>query len=132
MKTSIKNNYESVLEYLNELSNSELVSIHNKYCQSINDYDNEIHHNEDDFFETFFDGRVIEAVRAISYGDYNYNHNFVMFDGYANLKSFDDPTDEIDLSDIANDILENPENYYDIELEDEEEPEEDTDEETED
>ena len=131
MKTAIRNNYESVLEYLNELSNSELVSIHNKYCQSINDCDNEIHHNEDDFFETFFDGRVIEAVRAISYGDYNYNHNFVMFDGYANLKSFDDPTDEIDLSDIANDILENPENYYDIELEDEEEPEEDTDEEME-
>ena len=131
MKTAIRNNYESVLEYLNELSNSELVSIHNEYCQSINDCDNEIHHNEDDFFETFFDGRVIEAVRAISYGYYNYNHNFVMFDGYANLKSFDDPTDEIDLSDIANDILENPENYYDIELEDEEEPEEDTDEEME-
>ena len=124
MKTAIRNNYESVLEYLNELCNHELVSIYNEYCQSINDCDSEIHHNEDDFFETFFEGRVIEAVRAISYGDYNYNHNFVMFDGNANLKSFDNPEDEIDLSDIANDILENPENYFDIEFEEEEEEEE--------
>ena len=122
MKTTIKNNYESVLEYLNELSNSELVSIHNEYCQSINDSDNEIFDNNESFFEDHFSS-ISEAVRAASYGDFQFNHDYVKFDGYANLQSFNDPSGEVDLSDIANDILENPENYYDIELEEEEEEE---------
>lgn len=44
---------------------------------------------------------------------------YVIFNGYGNLESFDEPRDKISLSDIVDDILENPYNY-DIELEDEE------------
>jgi hypothetical protein len=114
--TTIKNTFEAAKDYLNCLSNSELVSIHNKYCQSTNNSDDEIYTNDEEFFNTFFDGKVIEAVRAISYGEYNFNNEYVTFNGYANLESFDDPTSNVDIESIANDILENPENY-DIELE---------------
>jgi hypothetical protein len=114
--TTIKNAFEAAKDYLNCLSNSELVSIHNEYCQSTNNSDDEIYTNDEEFFNTFFDGKVIEAVRAISYGEYNFNNEYVTFNGYANLESFDDPTSNVDIESIANDILENPENY-DIELE---------------
>lgn len=120
----IKRNLESVMEYLEGLSNDELVSIHNEYCQSINDSDNEIFNNDEEFFEMFFSGKVVEAVRAASYGNFQFNHDYVKFNGYANLDSFNNPSDNIDISEIADDILENERNYYDIELEDEEEPEE--------
>jgi hypothetical protein len=122
-RTIITRTREDVMEYLEGLDNSELVSIHNEYCQSIGDGDSEIWSNDDEFFETFFSGRVVEAVRAATYGDFEFHHDYVMFNGYANLESFDDPSGHIDLGDIADDILENERNYSDIELEDPEEEE---------
>jgi hypothetical protein len=123
MKTLVANNIEAITDYLENLTNNELVNVHNEYCQNCNYSDNEIFSNDEDFFNTFFDGKVMEAVRAISFGEYQYNHDYVMFNGYANLESFDNPINNIDIAAIAADILENPENY-DIELEDEEETEE--------
>jgi hypothetical protein len=116
MKTEIKNNFEAVLEYLEGLSDSELMGVHNDFCQSINDGDNLIHDNDEDFFEMYFENDVIGAVRAASYGEYNFNDKYVKFNGYANLESFDTVADHVDLDDIANNILESPENYYDISL----------------
>jgi len=119
MTTSNKTfkNFDSVKEYLNNLDCSELVSIHNEYCQSTNNSDDEIFINDEDFFNTFFDGKVLEAVRAVSFGEYSYSHDYVVFNGYANLETFNNPTDKVDIESIASDILENPENYHGIELE---------------
>jgi len=119
MTTSNKTfkNLDSVKEYLNNLDCSELVSIHNEYCQSTNNSDDEIFINDEDFFNTFFDGKVLEAVRAVSFGEYSYSHDYVVFNGYANLETFNNPTDKVDIESIASDILENPENYHGIELE---------------
>jgi len=114
---TIKNTLEAVQEYLNNLDDSEIVRIHNEYCQSCNNSDDEIYNNDEDFFNTFFDGKVLEAVRAVSFGEYNYSDEYVVFNGYANLESFNNPSSHVDIDSIANDILENPENYYDIELE---------------
>jgi hypothetical protein len=131
-KTTVLRTEEAVMEYLEGLDNSELVSIHNEYCQSSGNSDDEIHSNDEEFFETFFSGKVVEAVKAATYGDYDFSHDYVMFDGYANLESFNDPTGHIDLGAIADDILENERNYSDIELEDPEEEEEEESEEDED
>jgi hypothetical protein len=113
-KTVINKTIESITDYLNGLDNDELVNIHNTYCRE-NNYDDEIFNNDEDFFNTFFDGKVLEAVRAVSFGEYRYNDDYVTFNGYANLESFNSPGDRVDISAIANDILESPENY-DIEL----------------
>lgn len=83
MKTPI----EQITKQINELSQSDLISLHNTYCQSIGS-DSEIYSNDDEFFEIFFSGKVIEAVRAVSYGEYNYSDNYVKFNGYGNLESF--------------------------------------------
>ena len=119
MTTSNKTlkNFDSVKEYLNNLDDSELVSIHNEYCQSTNDPDGEIYNNDEDFFTTFFEGKVLEAVRAVSFGEYNYSNDYVKFNGYGNLESFNSPLEHVDIESIAADILENTENYYGIELE---------------
>jgi len=44
--------------------------------------------NDEDFFSMYSDN-VMEVVRAISYGDYNYNHDYVRLNGYGNLESID-------------------------------------------
>ena len=69
------------------------------------------------FFNTFFDGKVLDAVRAVSYGEYQYSNDYVIFNGYGNLESFDYVKERVDIDAIAEDIKENPENYYGIELE---------------
>jgi hypothetical protein len=113
-KTVINKTIESITDHLNNLHDDELVMFHNIYCRE-NNYEDEIYNNDEDFFNTFFDGKVMEAVRAVSFGEYRYNDDYVTFNGYANLESFNSPGDRVDISAIAEDILESPENY-DIEL----------------
>jgi hypothetical protein len=122
MKTSIKNDRDSILEYLQDLSNDEKVQIHNTYCQEIGDGDDEIHENDEEFFNTYFESDVMGAVRAASFGNYNYSQDYIKFNGYGNLDTFSNPDEYIDLDAIADNILENPA-AYDIDLEDEDEDE---------
>ena len=117
---AIKNNLESVISYINDLDNNDTIQLHNTYCQENNYSDDEIYTNDEEFFNMFFEGKVIEAVRAVSYGEYKYSDKYVKFNGYGNLESFNNYENHIDINAIANDILENPERY-DIELEEIEE-----------
>ena len=110
----------AVLDYLNELGEFEKRCIHNDYCQSTNDFENEIYENDEEFFETYFGENTMSAVRAAVYGDYNYTDEYVRFNGMGNLETLNDLEDVIDLEAIAEDILENPDNYYDIEFEENE------------
>lgn len=114
METLIKS-FDSVVTYLESLNDSELVTIHNTYCSDNNDSDDEIYCNDEDFFNTYFGSDVMGAIRAVSYGDFNYSHDYVKFDGYGNLETTNDPSEWIDKSEIANYILENPDTF-DIEF----------------
>ena len=78
----------TIIEQINNLSESELIELNNLYCQSIGSED-EIYGNDEDFFETFFSGNVNEALRAAHFGEYNWSHEYVKFNGYGNLESFD-------------------------------------------
>lgn len=118
MKNYIKNNLEAIEEYLNGLNTESLVSTWNEYTRE-HDQDHEIYYNDEDFFQTFFDGRLMEAIRAISFGEYRYQDGYIHFDGYANLETTNSPEDWIDISELAEAILNNPQDFYDIELEDE-------------
>jgi len=115
---TIKRDLDAIIEYLEGLDDDDLVSVHNEYCGE-NNMDDYIYFNDEHFFSEYYPDSN-EAVRAVCYGEYNYTDEYVMLDGYANLKSFNHPREFIDMPEIANDILENEGNYYDIELEDEE------------
>lgn len=102
-----------LVQHLATLTDSDLVSIHNQYCQNNNYCDDEIYGNDEDFFETFFSTKL-EAVRAVVYGEYNYTHDYVRFNWYGNVESFDTfgVSDMVDSPEkIAEDIIENPTDY---------------------
>lgn len=51
--------------------------------------EDEIESNDEDFFDTFFEGKPMEAVRASFYGNYRYADDYVWFNAYGNLESGD-------------------------------------------
>ena len=115
MRTEIENTKEAIVEYLENLSNDELLSLYNIMAREYYP-DDEIYYNDEYFFNVFFENRVLEAVRAVSFGEYNYSDTYVKFNGYANLETFNDVSDEIDISELAEYIKEHPEDFDDIEL----------------
>lgn len=125
MKTYIKNDLDTIIEELENMTNEALMKLHNQYCESINDMDSQIFNNDEEFIEIFFSDRPTEFQRACEYGDFRYRDTFVQFNGYANLDSFDDVDNYIDIDGIAIDIQENESSYNTIELEEVEEIEED-------
>lgn len=78
----------TIIEQINNLSEEELIELNNTYARWIGSED-EIYCNDEEFFETFFNGNVNEALRAAHFGDYNWSHEYVKFNGYGNLESFD-------------------------------------------
>jgi hypothetical protein len=102
-------------DYIDELSSSELVDVWNTYCRE-SENENEIYDNDEYFFDMYFNNRIIEAVRAVSYGEYNYTDEYVIFNGCANLETFNNPEDHIDRDELISYIEEHPEEF-DIELE---------------
>ena len=44
-----------------------------------------VYDNDEDFFDTMYDGNIVWAVRAVSCGDYNYNDDYVQVNSYGNL-----------------------------------------------
>lgn len=83
MKTS------KILKAINNFSELDLIELNNIYCDSINAPDSQIFGNDEDFFATFYPnpGDGIKVAQAIFYGDYNYSHEYVKFNGYGNLQS---------------------------------------------
>ena len=104
-----------VKDWLESKDNEELRTIWNEYAVE-NSPDDEIFENDEYFFNDFYGQDVMGAIRAISYGDYNFRNEYLQFNGYGNIESFDDYEikDKIDMDVLAEDILENPKNYYDL------------------
>ena len=65
-----------------------------------------VYENYEEFFQIYFESSVMEAVRAISYGDYNYMEEYVRFNGYGNIESLTEREWHQELKDEADDIVE--------------------------
>lgn len=82
--------FENIKNYL--LGNEEeLRSI----VQEINNCNGSLYYldfyeNDEDFFNTFFADNPMEVARATFYGNYKYCDQYVRFNGYGNLESFDE------------------------------------------
>lgn len=73
--------------------------------------------NDENFFDTYFNGRPMEAVRAASYGEYNYNDEYVKFNAYGNLESASENDVNEEMKDSIEDIIDQiMDNYTDIDL----------------
>lgn len=82
--------FENIKNYL--LGNEkELLNI----VQEINSYNGSLdnlnfYENDEEFFNTFFADNPMEVARATFYGNYKYCDQYVRFNGYGNLESFDE------------------------------------------
>ena len=79
-----------VNEYLLAHDDDELVEV----VQEINSFNGSLDFlqwfdNDDEFYQSFFLDNPMELARAIYYGDYNYCHDYVRFNGYGNLETTD-------------------------------------------
>ena len=48
----------------------------------------DVYNNDDEFFDMFFEGKPAGLARARDYGDFNYNDEYIKFNGYGNLETF--------------------------------------------
>ncbi len=85
--TTIQTTKEQVIEVINNMDCQELVQLNNEYCEAINAMDSMVYSNDDDFLDNNFNTKA-DLARAICYGDYRYMDNWVIFNGYQNLESF--------------------------------------------
>lgn len=87
----------------------------NSYNSSLDNLDYQ--ENDEEFFNTYFYNDVMGAVRATSYGEYNYTDEFVKFNGYGNLESASERDVTEEMQDSINEIIEQViENYYKLDL----------------
>ena len=103
--------YNKVLELTENWDDSDWLNAYNTYCDYMNYNDDVIYSFDDDFFDTHFSSKPMEAARAASFGNINWSHDWITFDGYGNLKSIDSITDYIDMEAIKTDMLDNLDRY---------------------
>lgn len=84
---------EALASFVDGLDNEELVSVWNEYCMDCR-LDDFIYLNNEDFFVENF-SNPYDVVQRISFGKYNFNDTYVVFNGYANLKTFSMPEEQI-------------------------------------
>lgn len=108
------NKKEKLIDYLQELSDSELVYMHNEYCYSTNHYDDEIFLS-DMFDEIFSSYEPWEIACKIHFGDFNPSYDYFKFNGYANIVSLHkwDIDKYVEIVDIVDYILENDVDFDD-------------------
>jgi hypothetical protein len=92
---SIENIFKYMEAGFEDFDDSEWVALHNEYCQE-NNYDDEIFEFDDDFFGTFFSDKPMEAARATAFGNVNFGHEYIRFNGYGNLETTDNPEEWVD------------------------------------
>lgn len=108
-----------VIEQLEKLLFCDLVTTYNSYASA--NYFELIHDNDEENINTLFD-TPYDTAKAIVYGKYNPNDDYVMLDGYANAVSFSyqlvqDENCPIDIEEIAEWISNNElYNEYNIEV----------------
>lgn len=78
---------------------------------SINSYDNRLDNldyqeNSEDFFSTYYSNNPYEVARAIYYGDYNFNDEYVKINVYGNLESISEWGFEDLIKDYQTEIIE--------------------------
>lgn len=109
-------NKEKITELILEMNSNEILELNNRFCEIAHYHDDFIYCNDEDFFETW-GASGYEVARSTFYGNYNFSHDFVRFDGYGNLESLSylDSNCLPDLVDnIAEFIQDNFEDFEDL------------------
>lgn len=112
-----------VEEFLEEMSDGDLVEVHNKANELTNSSQYDIYPNDKDNIRMLVGDCPHNALQMAFYGDYRPLADYVVLNGSANLETFNDVYNHVTISEIVEVILEYPHEFtqwVDIqELEDE-------------
>ena len=109
---------EAIKNIIEGMDETDAVALHNEYCYETNDYDDEI--IEMERFDEICEGMTpSDIANRIFYGDFNPNHNYFRYDGYANFESTDFPTDWIYPGDIAREVVDREKSFGNDEIQEE-------------
>ena len=92
---------DEIMELLKyETDNDELMELWNDYCDEINAHDDMVYYNDEETLQMICDDYMSVAQR-ITYGKYNYAHEYLTLNGYANFESADFVDWLITMDDLA-------------------------------
>lgn len=96
---------KKLVEYINGMSDDEMVELHNSYCEAANCMDDCIYSTYE--LDEILKGRTPTDILCVSfYGNFNPRDRFFRFNGYGNLESAGYAVDmPIYAEDIADYIL---------------------------
>lgn len=83
--------YIKLYDEIKDSDTNDWVQMHNEYCQENKYFEDEIYYFDDEFFNMFFSDNPMEAARASVFGNINWGHDYIYFNGYANLETTEDP-----------------------------------------
>lgn len=117
---------EKIMESIGVMSSDEVVTLWNEYIKAKGYSDDKVFYNDREFFDEMF-GNAYDAVLSVIYGNWRESDEFVAFDGYGNVRSFngwEDYDSPINADILADWLLENREKAKEIGIADEDEEEE--------
>lgn len=90
-----------------------IISDINSYDSSFDDI--QWWENDEDFFNTFYGEDIMEAVRAVCYGDYTFTDEYVKINAYGNLETTNYIQDELEgyVDEIVDHLVENWDEFKD-------------------
>lgn len=101
---------DEIKEFLEDLNDIDILYIWREYTNKNGYYDDEIY-SSDEFDDIMGNISPTDLAYKIFYGDFNPNHNYWCFNGYANLKSSDYLDDLISFYDLAEYICDNDDDF---------------------
>lgn len=118
---------EKIIEKIGVMETERVISLWNQCAESKCYYDDRVYDNDETFFNKMF-RTTYDAVRAATNGDYNVHDDYVVFDGYANLQSFDwwdDNSSPVDEDTLVDCLMENPKKLDELGIEEDDDETED-------
>ena len=78
---------QTIIDEIYSMNENELIELNNIYCESCNYTDSHIYSNDEEFFE-MLGWSGLRVAQAVFYGDYNYSHEWITFNGYGNFETY--------------------------------------------
>ena len=107
-------------ETISNLDDSEIIALHNEYCQKAGYMDDYIYSMC--FFSEEYAGKdPLEVAQLVYDNDFNPNHSYYYYDGLGNITSVDlmeETKHPIDIDAIVNYIADNETSLYNSDIQD--------------
>lgn len=115
---------KTLKQQIENLSDSDLMQVWQMVCDLFKLPDYHVYTNNEEFFNEIGRPEPIDVARSCACGNYHYQHEYVKFDGYGNLKSGDFLMDMVDIYQIEDCVNKYPDDFAEwFELEESEEEE---------